>query len=206
MMRKFLKTASSIAGILATIGSLTIFFPVINASGNVWNPWNIIWCIFLVIVCLALITNAIWDFIEKRRYHHTFNSESEEFRDFFSKWYAKPGMLSIICDDIEWTNRIPDDPVYAQLINKSKSHELLLLLDSGLLSPLAQNLKKNGATLRRGPSNIISQFSFSCISVMGNRAGQAIVRNKRKDRGNIIAFDEIRDQYVIEFLNTLIKK
>lgn len=203
-MKKILKTGSFIAGILATLGSIVIFFPALSAERRTLTPWHIVWGVFLLLVCAALIANSVVETVDKRQRHHVFDSESAEFRRFFANWYAKPGKLSIICDDLEWTKTGADTQIYDQLLQKSRSNELLLLLGRGLSSPLVKTLESNGAIVRPGPGNIISQLSFSCISVMGNSAGQAIVRNKRTDHANRIVFDEVQDTYVIELLNALI--
>ena len=202
-MKKILKIGSSIAGILASLGSIAVFFPALSTEGTL-ALWHIVWGIFLIAVSATLIANSIVEAVDKRKRHHIFDSESDEFRHFFANWYAKPGKLSIICDDLDWTKTGADARIYDQLLQKSRSNELLLLLGRGLSSPLVKTLEGNGAVVRLGPGNIISQLSFSCISVMGNPAGQAIVRNKQKDHANRIVFDEVQDTYVIELLNALI--
>ena len=203
-MKKILKIGSSVAGILATLGSIVIFFPALSAEEGTLTLWHIVWGVVLLLVCAALIANSVVEAVDKRQRHHVFDSESAEFRRFFANWYAKPGKLSIICDDLDWTKNGEDVRIYDQLLQKSRSKELLLLLGRGLSSPLVKTLERSGAVARPGPGNIISQLSFSCISVMGNAAGQAIVRNKRTDHANRIAFDEVQDTYVIELLNALI--
>lgn len=113
----------------------------------------------------------------------------------------------IICDDLDWTKTGSDTRIYDQLVKKCDSQEgLLLLLGRGISSQIVLDLQAKGAIVRSGPRNVIDQFSFSCINVMGNQAGKAIVRNKRNDRGDKIIFDEIRDKYVTELLNTLINE
>ena len=203
-MKKILKIGSSVAGILATLGSIVIFFPALSVEGGTLTPWHIVWGAFLLLVCAALIANSVVEAVDKRQRHHVFDCESAEFHQFFANWYAKPGTLSIICDDLDWTRTEADSPIYNQLLQKSNAHKLHLFLGRGLSSPLVKTLKSNGAVVRPGPKNIISQLSFSCISVMDNLAGQAIVRNKRTDHANKIVFDEVQNTYVIELLNALI--
>ena len=156
-------------------------------------------------MCLALIANSVVEIVAQVRYHHCFDCQTKKFNEYFSKWYGKPGKLCIICDDLDWTKTGDDTRIYDQLVKKCDPQEgLLLLLGRGITSPIVKELEEKGAVVRPGPENVISQFSFSCINVMGNQAGKAIVRNKRNDQGNKIIFDEIRDKYVTELLNTLI--
>ena len=206
-MKQALKIGSSIAGVLATIGSMLAFFPRSWPDWQALGGWDKVWCGFLIFVCLALIGNAALEIISQVHYHHCFDCQSEKFNEYFSKWYGNPGRLCIICDDLDWTKTGSDTRIYDQLVKKCDSQEgLLLLLGRGISSQIVLDLQAKGAIIRSGPRNVIDQFSFSCINVMGNQAGKAIVRNKRNDRGDKIIFDEIRDKYVTELLNTLINE
>lgn len=204
-MKKIFQIGSSIAGVFATIGSILAFFPSSMEKWKILAFPRKLWCGFLILVCIALIVNSMTELSEQVRYHHRFVSQSKQFNKYFSKWYRKPGKLCIICDDLNWTRTGGDTRIYDQLVKKCNPQEgLLLLLGSGIDSPIVRALQKKGAVVRPGPKNVIAQFSFSCVNVMGNQAGKAIVRNKKNDQGDKIVLDEIRNKYVTELLNSLI--
>ena len=69
---------------------------------------------------------------------------------------------------------------------------------------IINDLKLLGATVHPAPKDIILNYSFSCISVMGNNAA-VIIRNKQKDAKNMIKFEEISNTYVTGLMNSLIE-
>lgn len=134
---------------------------------------------------------------------HKFKAQRKHFYDFFTKWYSRPGKLTIICDDLNWIESADDIRVLRILEKKARENNLVLFLGSGTRPDLLQSLKDKGAKVKRGPRGIISQYSFSCLSVMGNNAS-VIVRNKQADSGETVKFEEISNTYVSELLNALL--
>lgn len=143
--------------------------------------------------------------LKNAKNEHTFSVGSYGFRHFFSKWYSQPGALSIICDDLQgWLVSEGKEDVLDALREKSKKKELHLILGKEIPMEIVNELKTLGAVVYYAPPNIISNYSFSCISVMGNNAA-VIVRNKQKDEKNIIKIEEISNTYVTGLLNVLIE-
>ncbi len=173
----------------------------INSS----NFWSNTLSILLIALGIIVIITMIETFNTERK-KHTFKVGSRKYYKFFAKWYSQTGTLSIICDDIEWTKTANNDVIYNTLVTKSKNGELNLLIDStNIGTPLVLNLKNIGANVAAVPSNIINNYSFSCISVMGNNSA-VIVRNKQADEGTKIKFEEISNNYITGLLNSLIKE
>lgn len=167
--------------------------------------WSNTLSIFLIALGIIVMITMIETFNTERK-KHTFKVGSRKYYKFFAKWYSQTGTLSIICDDIEWTKTSNNDVIYNTLVTKSQHGELNLLIDStNINTPLVLNLKNNGANVAVVPSNIINNYSFSCISVMGNNSA-VIVRNKQADEGTKIKFEEVSNNYITGLLNSLIKE
>lgn len=155
----------------------------------------------LLILGLFVIVNMILE-LKNESTNHKLKKGSRRFYRFFSKWYNRSGVLSIICDDVEWISDGKDTRVLDVLIQKSKDNKLnLYILDDH--SPYAIKLKENGAKVYSISKNIISNYSLSCISFMGNNSA-VIVREKRNDQNSVIKFNEISNNYVSSLLNALI--
>lgn len=130
---------------------------------------------------------------------------SKEFCQFFSEWYSQPGILSVICDDLDdWLDVNDDESILEALQVKSEAKQLHLFLGEKKPFNIVKRLEQRGAIVHSAPKDIISNYSFSCISVMGNNAS-VIIRNKQKDEGNKIQVEEISNPYVTGVLNVLIK-
>lgn len=159
----------------------------------------------LSLMALFVIGTMIYDLHrEGKRYEFKFGSP--EFFDYFSKWYKKPGKLTIFCDNLNWT--ISEDNTNTSVLNalesKAHNHDLILFLSKNMTKPEILS-KLSGAKFYGASPSIISQYSFSCLSVMGNNSS-VIVRNKQNDTGDIIKFEELSNNYITELLNTIIKE
>ena len=190
-----------IAGILAIISSI---FDLASHTASAIPSW-----IFLILGGF-LVTGSLLDFISIHKNAvrtHKFLYQSEKFFNFFANWYSQPGILSIICDDLDWITDGKHMVAYQQLLVKSQQHKLNLLLGRGFSSSIATELQCNGANVIHAPLNIINSYTFSCLSVMGDAAGKIIMRDKHQKtfaNPEIIIFQEISNTYVTELLNALL--
>lgn len=161
-----------------------------------------------ILIGIVILGTTLYDAVvscKKSFQTHCLKYQSKKFVSFFTKWYGKPGKLSIICDDLEWIRTVKNDSIYNQLMKKSKEKHLRLYLGNGFGSGIAEELKSIGAEVFSAPQSIIQNHTFSCLSVMGNTASRVIVRTKQNDQGDYVVFDEINNTYVTELLNTLLK-
>ncbi len=165
-------------------------------------------CIILLIsLGTFLIIASIVDFISilrKDRKRHCLTYQSKRFINFFSKWYSRPGKLSIICDDLDWIKNNNDNRIFNELLKKSEAGSLNIFIATNFNSKNVTALKSAGARVYSAPKRIVDSFTFSCLSVMGNSAGRAIVRNKQGDKGGTVIFEEICNTYITELLNNLL--
>ncbi len=157
---------------------------------------------FLVILGLTVLVTMFADLLQEAK-QHKFKAQRKRFYNFFAKWYSRPGKLTIICDDLNWIESPSDKRVREILEKKAATNDLILFLGRGTRPDLLQALRDCGADIRKAPRGIISQYSFSCLSVMGNNAS-VIVRNKQADSGEMVMFEEISNTYVSELLNALL--
>ena len=168
-------------------------------------------CLFIclsIIIGLFLIVSIVYDAIKlyaKDCHTHRLKSQSKKFIDYFTKWYSKPGTLSIICDDLDWVKTDESNSIYAQLLSKSRERKLKLYLGYGYDSAIVLELKRAGAKVFHAPHNIIQYYTFSCLEVMGNAASRIIVRTKHNDDRGFVIFDEINNTYVTELLNAFLE-
>lgn len=162
-------------------------------------------CVYIVLFVLGLF--VIFNmFLELRNVTTTYKLKkgSRRFYRFFAKWYSQPGILSIICDDIEWISNGKENRVLDSLIQKSHENRLnLYILKKN--TPMAKKLIENGARPYNVSKNIVLNYSFSCISFMGNNSS-IIVRDKSNDNKNEIKFTEVSNIYISSLLNELIKE
>lgn len=212
-MNTFISVSKLAAGLIAIASGLYTLF---SFSGDIspdlpgWvNTANIL--IFSALG-LLLVLGSILDFITERRKNmrrHRFQYQSKRFFKFFSNWYGQPGLLSIICDDLDWIQSETNLDIYNKLLDKSDRGQLNLLLGRGIHSAIASELKSRGANVMPAPADIVSTYTFSCISVMDDAAGKIIVRNKRGNpQPNIgeVIFEEISNTYITALLNALMKR
>ena len=214
-----MKKACKIAGIFATgilsVVNLLKLIPketlVGEFIGEVYARLQTInWVSMLVSVLLSVLglftVYAMIESFKEESHTYTLDMGKDKFYSFFSNWYSQSGILSIICDDIEWTANGDNDMIFKALKKKGEANQLNLLIDSRFInSGLAKELKDAGANVVGVSHNIITNYSFSCISVMGNNS-TVIVRDKQKDRGGTIKFKEISNNYVTGLLNALIEE
>lgn len=161
----------------------------------------------LIALGLFLVSTSVIELINNlhnNKKTHRLKYQSKKFVKFFSNWYSRPGTLSVICYDLDWIKNGDSQEIYNKMIAKSNENKLNLFLASGLNTEPVLTLKQHGAIVYSVSKNIVDQYNFSCLSMMGNSAGRVIVRNKQKDKGDIVIIDEICNTYVTELLNTLL--
>lgn len=210
-MKIFLFVGRLLSGILAiTSGIVTLAFnDVTYTILNEMPVWGK--CLFIslsIIIGIFLIASIIYDAIKiyaKDCHTHRFKYQSKKFIDYFTKWYSKPGTLSIICDDLDWIKTDKCNSIYNQLLSKSEEQKLNLYLGNGYNSAIVLELKRAGAKIFHAPHNIIQYYTFSCLEVMGNAASRIIVRTKHNDDRDFVIFDEINNTYVTELLNAFLE-
>jgi len=140
---------------------------------------------------------------------HQLKYQSKKFFDFFSKWYAKDGILTLICEDIKWTTSTKDNRIYNELKTKAMNNSLNLIINKTSLTTDATNaalvseLERLGANVYNAPSSLVGTFSFSSLSKMNNNS-IVIVRKKTDDKEDKVIFRDINNIYVTELLNSLI--
>lgn len=210
-MKKAALVSKLIAGIIASINGLFAFLTNTSDVFNCFPDWvNKVFVVVFVFLGILLVIGSILDFISERRRsvrQYKFQYQSEQFFKFFADWYQQPGELSIICGDLNWIKTNNNTAVYNQLMDKSISGQLNLLIGKGINSAIVSDLKRNGARVMPAPNNIVSAYTFSCLSIMDDAAGKIIVRDKRRNPSpNIgeVIFEEISNTYVIELLNALL--
>ncbi len=199
-----------IAGIIAGLSSLwTLLSGAWDMFPGLPDWVDMVLLLVFVLLAVFLVAGSVLDLIVSREgvRQYRFRPGSKEFYRFFTEWYKKPGKLSIICDDLDWTWSEENSSIFDQLVRKSESGELDLLLGRGLHSPIAQELVRKGARLRGAPGQLVSMYTFSCLSVMDDVAGRIIVRDKRKNpsaAGEKLIFQEISNTYVMDLLTAML--
>lgn len=172
---------------------------------NTYKYFETIFTVIILVLGALVIINMIYEICSEPS-KHIFKKGSRRFYNFFAKWYSKPYILSIICDDIEWISDGKKEKILNALIEKSKKNELnLFILKNEKGKKYAKILASNGAKIYEVSEEITSHYSFSCLSFMGNYSA-IIVRDKRNDKNQTIKFDEISNNYVTGLINALIKE
>ena len=158
----------------------------------------------LFLMAIFVVGTMIYD-LRREGKRHKFKIGSQKFYDFFSKWYKKPGKLTLFCDDLNWVATNGNSSILNELKNKSQQDGLILFLGekSATRKEILSELEK--AEIYQAPSTIISQYSFSCLSAMGNNSS-VIVRNKQSDSGHVVKFEELSNNYATGLLNALIQQ
>ena len=83
-----------------------------------------------ILIGIVILGTTLYDAVvscKKSFQTHCLKYQSKKFVSFFTKWYGKPGKLSIICDDLEWIRTVKNDSIYNQLMKKSKEKKLMKL-------------------------------------------------------------------------------
>lgn len=162
--------------------------------------------VFLIICVFGLGWILVSDLYEIYHTIHHFEKGSPEFCAFFAKWYSKPGVLTLICDDLNWTADQIDGrtPILDSLEAKANSNQLVLYLRKKDQTNQEIMNKLTSAKVKTAKQNIVTNYSFSCLNYMGNNSA-VIIRDKNKDRGNEVIFQEVADTYVTQLLNALLE-
>lgn len=165
------------------------------------NAFNVI----ILIVCVIVLITMIYNMLEEKK-EHCFRMGSARFCKFFSKWYSQEGTLSIFCDDLDdWIEPHGNQDIYNALKQKSQDEKLQLFLGHESPQRVVDELRSLGADVHQAPADIITNYSFSCLSIMGNNSA-VIIRNKQDDASQRIKFIEISNNYVTGLLNALINE
>lgn len=209
-MRKLLIMGKFLAGIIAIAsGVITLVFNDVSYTLFDKMPfWLQYICIgIMIVIGILIVVSTIYDAVistRKASRTHRLKYQSKKFMSFFTKWYSKPGALSIICKDLDWVRTNTCAMIYEQLIRKSKQEGLKLYLASGFHSKTVQELQQNGAQVFVAPTELVQNYTFSCLSVMDNDSGKVIVRAKYNDDGEIVIFKEVNNKYVTDLLNAML--
>lgn len=210
-MRLFSFIGRIVSGIIAIAsGIVTLIFNDV-AYAIFHDLTNLQKCLCIsgiILLGIFLLISTIYDAIKvftNNLKRHRLKFQSKKFIKFFTNWYSKPGVLNIICDDLDWVQNSNNSSIYDALVKKSSNQELKLYLGKGRNSEISKKLNSFGAKVSVAPKNIIQHYTFSCLSMMGNEASRVIVRTKHEDKNGIVIFDEINNTYVTELLNTLLK-
>lgn len=165
------------------------------------DPFNII----IIVVCAVILGCTVYDIFDGRK-KHCFTMGDRRFCAFFSKWYSQEGALSIFCDDLDgWIAPNGNRAIYEALMQKSQERKLHLFLGRESPVEMVDMLRGMGACVHHAPTDIITNYSFSCLSIMGNNSA-VIIRNKQEDASQKIKFEEISNTYATALLNALINE
>ena len=94
---------------------------------NTYKYFEIIFTVVVLVLGALVIINMIYEICSEPS-KHIFKKGSRRFYNFFAKWYSKPYVLSIICDDIEWISDGKKEKILNALVAKSKKNELNLFI------------------------------------------------------------------------------
>lgn len=198
-------TLTGIYGVLPEKGCIRTY---ISEFINNHPVIEIITYICIIGFGILTIIAFIYDLIKENE-KHELEYQSKEFFDFFSKWYSKKGVLTLICEDVAWTKSDENNSIYEALVKKAKKNHLNLIINKAKLvenTPeykLAYELGGFGANIYEAPSALVSSYSFSSVSKMNNNSF-IIVRKKTDDKNDKVIFRDINNIYVTELLNSLI--
>ena len=201
-----MKAKKIIETVLAAVLSAASFIQMIpNPNVDAFFGNNLV-ILFLIACAIALGVILIIDIVNICHTIHRFEKGSIEFCNFFTKWYSKPGKLTLICDDLNWTTVEIDSkfPILDALEKKANTDQLVLYLKKK--GDTSQDIlrKLSAAKIKFAPDNIVNKYSFSCLNYMGNNSA-VIIRDKNKDSGNEVIFQELADTYVTQLLNSLLE-
>lgn len=201
-----MKTKKIIEMILAALLSAASFLQMIR-SEVIEDFFESKYVIGLLVICtVALGYILIIDLYKICHTSHRFKKGSPEFCRFFAKWYSKAGYLTLICDDLNWTAEQVDGrtPILDALVSKADANLLTLYLNKAEKTDPKILNKLSSAKFEIAQGNIVNNYSFSCLKYMGNNSA-VIVRDKNKDRGEEVIFQEVADTYVTQLLNALLE-
>lgn len=198
----FIMSLISIYGMLSDSNSIKVrIIEFISKYPLVENIIYILVILFSILTIWALIYDL---YIENHK--HRLKYGSEKFYKFFQKWYSKQGNLSIICEDLNWI--VSEDQTHQQIYRTLYSKASNSTLDIFIRKKSNQNwegkLEKAGAKIYEAPENLVSAYSFSCISVLNNNS-KVIVREKARDKDGYITFVEANNKYVTPLLNSFLE-
>lgn len=205
IISSFILTLAGIYGTLPETGRVKIYF----CNLIVKYPFleNIIYFLAIFFSIFTIVA-LIYDLIKEGK-KHQLKYQSKKYFDFFSKWYAKDGILTLICEDIKWTTSTKDNRIYNELKTKAMNNSLNLIINKTSLTTDATNaalvseLERLGANVYNAPSSLVGTFSFSSLSKMNNNS-IVIARKKTDDKEDKVIFRDINNIYVTELLNSLI--
>lgn len=192
--------------ILTAVLSSASFIQMINSS-SVDEFFKNRYVIAALIICAtALGVILVVDLHNIFNTVHKFKKGSVRFCKYFAKWYSKPGVLTLICDDLNWTSREikGKTPILDALDKKAKDKELVLYLKYPDRTSASILQRLSNVTINNAQENIVNNYSFSCLNYMGNNSA-VIVRDKKKDSGEEILFQEVADTYVTQLLNAILE-
>lgn len=198
IISSFILALAGIYGILPENGAIKKF---LNCFINEFSYIDTIICCIVIVFGLLTIIALIYDLIKEGK-RHELKYQSKKFFKFFSNWYSKEGILTLICEDIDWTTSNNDNRIYQELIKKAINKELNLIIKRSN-NQLVSNLKEHGANVYEAPVSLVGNFSFSSLSRMSNNS-IIIARKKSEDKDDKVIFRDINNIYVTELLNSLI--
>jgi|GEM_PF-6472945 len=119
----------------------------------------------------------------------TFKPDSKQLEDFFAKWYAADGHLSIYCNDLNWVSR----DVNKALTLKATDKQLSLYLSE--IGEKGEHLRKHGAKVFQiGLHGATPSHKFSILR-MEDGSERMICRSKFME-------SEDTGKELIEFIST----
>jgi hypothetical protein len=132
----------------------------------------------------------------------TLNENSNEFFDYFNKWYTEPGKLSIFCTDLDWMRHETHDLV-STICRKGKN--CTVYLRKNITLPDRQMLEKAGVKIIIFDSRIRTAQRFSLREDEGFIS--LIVRNKNMTSRSIEFKEEdsTRSPYLINLSKDLLE-
>lgn len=165
---------------------------------------KIIALISIAVFCILTIGILIYD-LYKEIHVHDLKYGSKKFYRFFKKWYSKKGVLSIICEDIDWV--VSEDgqnkEIFNALMKKAKRQMLDIYIHKLSRNGYEKILFDAGAKIYQAPQSLVNSYSFSSLSRMNNNS--CIIVRKKSEEQNHVVFKDINNLYVTELLNVLLE-
>ncbi len=208
-----------VSGVITTLSIRSVFPDIPNGVMLAITIVTIAVGIFYMLCAIMALRAEIRKILEYQRSvkPHELTYQSDEFFRFFSEWYNQPGDLNIICGNLDWITDGNNLSVYNKLLEKSKMKRLTILTSGeGIQSAIVNKLYSAGARVKTAPGNILSAYTFSCLSVMDDPAGKIIFRDKlkgvsndgegqkTKNSGKII-FEEVSNIHIMKLVTALLE-
>jgi hypothetical protein len=193
---------------LATAMSIWQFVDELLKKNQFCLVRAIVWAVLAVLLVLYVILNIYLMVANKKSW--LFKKESRGYYNFFSQWYSEEGYITIYCNDLAtWVDDDQSKPgkkkIYDSLLKKSQRSQLTVFIEN--TDKTSEKLENAGAKI----TEILKDktLHFSCSVRRSNDIYSIIIRNKQKDKGDIICVEKMDPfpgeafaEYLLSAVNT----